>query len=230
MVCNGPEAKVSEKLREFGGLVMGIEAAGVGKNPSVAAAEAGLLEADLGVFDSGDDAVDADADEGDDGGTPAFDFGFETPAPGAKFLVGEFIGAGGGTLDDIGDAKFEVEKKGFFKGGKEAWCEAAAVKGGPETVSQSAEVMADGGRVEARVDANKENDEVLGGEIRDEFVVRSEQLGFGGFPRGGQCPILHGFFASISLPIFPKLRRTRRNMLAQPFRPEASKKNKKIWE
>ena len=116
MLCNGPEAEVSEELCEGGGLVVGVEAAGVGEDPGVAAAEGGLLEADAGVFDAGDDAVGADADEGDDGGAPAFDFGFEAPAAGAKFVVGEFIGAGGGALDDVGDAEFEVEKEGSFKG------------------------------------------------------------------------------------------------------------------
>ena len=58
----------------------------------MAAAEGVLLEADAGVFDAGDDAVGTDADEGDDGGAPAFDFGFESLAAGAKFVVGEFIG------------------------------------------------------------------------------------------------------------------------------------------
>ena len=62
----------------------------------MAAAEGGSLEADAGVFDAGDDAVGADADESDDSRSPAFDFGFEPPAAGAKFVVGEFIGAGGG--------------------------------------------------------------------------------------------------------------------------------------
>ena len=186
---NGPEAEVSEELCEGGGLVVGVEAAGVGEDPGVAAAEGGLLEADAGVFDAGDDAVGADADEGDDGGAPAFDFGFEALAAGAKFVVGEFIGAGGGAFDDVGDAEFEVEKEGSFKGGEEARGEAAAVEGGPEAVAGAAEVAADGGGVEAGVDAGEEDDEVFGDEIRDELVVRGEELGFGGFPGGGQCPI-----------------------------------------
>ncbi len=189
MVCNGPEAKVSEELRESGGQVVGVEATGVGEDPGVAAAEAALLEADADVFDAGDDTVGADADEGDDGGAPTFDFGFEAPAPGAKFVVSEFFGAGGGAFDDVGDAKFEVEKEGFFKGGEQARGEAAAVEGGPEAVAWAAEVAADGGGVEARVDAGEEDDEVLGDEIWDELVVRGEKLGFGGFPGGGQCPI-----------------------------------------
>ena len=50
---------------------MGVEAARVGENPGVAAAEGERLEADAGVFDAGDDAVGANADEGDDGGTPS---------------------------------------------------------------------------------------------------------------------------------------------------------------
>src|SRR5262252_7006582 len=112
MLCNGPESEISEELCEGGGQVVGVEAAGVGEDPGVAAAEGGLLQADAGVFDAGDDAVGSDADKGDDGWAPAFDFGFEALAAGAKFVVGELIGAGGGAGDEVGDAKFEVEKEG----------------------------------------------------------------------------------------------------------------------
>ncbi len=188
VLCNGPDAEISEKFCERGGLVVGVDAARVGQNPSVAAPEEGVLEADTGVFDAGDDAVGADADEGDDGRAPAFDFGFETLAAGAKFVVGEFIGAGGGAFDDVGDPKFEVEKEGSFKGGEEARGEAAAIKGRPEAVAGAAEVAADGGGVESRVDAGEEDNEVFGCEIRDALVVRGEELGFGRFPGSGQCP------------------------------------------
>src|SRR5436190_23542773 len=117
VLCNGPEAEVSEELCKGGGLVVGVEAAGVGEDPGVSAAEGSLLEADAGVFDAGDDAVGSDADKGDDGRAPAFDFGPEALAASAKFVVGEFIGAGGRAFDDVGDAEFQVEKEGFFKGG-----------------------------------------------------------------------------------------------------------------
>ncbi len=116
VLFNGPEAEFSEELCESGGQVVGVEAAGVGQDPGVAAAEEVLLETDAGVFDAGDDTVGADADECDDRGAPAFDFRFEALAAGAEFVVGKFIGAGGGAFDDIGDAEFEVEKKGSFKG------------------------------------------------------------------------------------------------------------------
>ena len=67
---------------------------------------------------------------------------------------------------------------------EEAWGEAAAVEGGPEAVAGAAEVAADGGRVEAGVDAGEEDDEVFGDEIRDLLVARGEELGFGRFPGG----------------------------------------------
>jgi hypothetical protein len=84
VLCNGPDAEVSEKFCEGGGLVVGVQATGVGEDPGVAAAEGDLLEADVGVFDAGDDAVGADAEERDDGGAPPFDLGLQALAAGAK--------------------------------------------------------------------------------------------------------------------------------------------------
>jgi len=191
---NCPEAEFSEEFRQPSGLVVGVEAAGVGENPSVAAAEGPALESDAGVFNAGDDAVGTDADEGDDGRAQAFHFGFEATAAGAKLVVGQFIGTGRGAIDDVGDPELEVEQEIAFKGGEEARREAAAVEGGPEAVAGAAEVAADGGRVEAGVDAGEEHDEVFGGQIRDALVARSEELGLGRFPGGGQFPFQKGVF------------------------------------
>lgn len=109
VLFNGPSAEVPEELRQGGGLVMGVQAAGVGQDPGVAAAKRGLLEADAGVFDSREDPVGPDADERDDGGAPAFDFGRETFTPRAKFVVGQFIGPDGRAFHHVCDAEFEVE-------------------------------------------------------------------------------------------------------------------------
>jgi hypothetical protein len=111
VLCNGPKAEFSEELRQRGGQVVGVEATGVGKNPSVAAAEKGCLKADAGVFDTRHDTVGVNAGKGDDGRAPTLDFDFEAPAAGAKFLVGEFIRAGGSAFDDVGYAIPEFEKK-----------------------------------------------------------------------------------------------------------------------
>ncbi|MDB5340856.1 MAG: hypothetical protein JWN70_6475 [Planctomycetaceae bacterium] len=59
------------------------------------------------------------------------------------------------------------------------------MKGGPEAVAWAAEVMADGGGIKAGIDADEEGDEVSGGEIRDDFVMRGQDLGFSGLPRNG---------------------------------------------
>ena len=109
VVCNGPEAEVAEELCERSGLVVSVEAAGVGEDPGVAAAEEVFLQADAGVFDAGDDAIRADPDEGDHGGPITFHFGFKAHTAGAKLVVGEFIGTGSGAFDDVGDPEIEVE-------------------------------------------------------------------------------------------------------------------------
>ncbi len=49
-LCNGPNAEVSEELCEGGGLVVGGEAAGVGEDPGVAAAEGGFFLAMTTAF------------------------------------------------------------------------------------------------------------------------------------------------------------------------------------
>jgi hypothetical protein len=155
----------------------------------MAATEWDLLEADVGIVVAGDDAIRADADERDDGGAPAFDFGFEALSAGAKFVVGKFIGTSGGTFDDVGDAEFQIEKEGILKRREEAWREAAIVESGPEAIAGAAEVPADGGCIKAGVDAGEENNEVFGDKIRDDLGARREKLGFGGFPGYGQRPI-----------------------------------------
>ena len=60
---------------------------------------------------------------------------------------------------------------------------------GPEPVAGATEVVADRSGVEAGIDAGEEHNEVFGGEIRHAFVARGQELGFGGLPGDGQCPI-----------------------------------------
>lgn len=141
------------------------------------------MQADTGIFVAGDYAVRTNADEGDDGGAPTFNFGFKALTAGAKFADRKFIGASGGAFDDVSDAKFEVEQEGALKRSEEAWSETAVVESGPEAVARAAEVSADGGCIEAGVDAGEENDEVFGDEIRDALVDRCKELGFRGFPK-----------------------------------------------
>jgi len=188
---NGPVAEISKEPGKGRGLVMGVEAAGVGKQPGMAAAEAGLLKSHACVFNPGDDTVWVEADKRDNCRAPSFDLDLQTLAPGAQFVVGEFVGTGGGALDDVGDAKVEVKQEGFFKRREEARREAASIEGRPKAVARTTEMVADGGGIEAGIDADKQDDEVFRDEIGDELVVRSLNLGLGGLPECRQCPV-HG--------------------------------------
>lgn len=189
MLCHCPNAQLSEELSQGIRQVVGIEATGVGKNPSVAATEKGLLQADAGVFDTRDNAVGVNADKGDDGRAPTFDFSLKAPAARAKFVIAKLIGTSGGPLDDVCDAKLKVKKQGCFKRGEKPRGESAAVKGGPEAIARAAEVVADGRGVQAGVDTREKDDEVFGREIRNELVARREDLGFAGFPGSDQFPM-----------------------------------------
>ena len=167
---------------------MGVESAGIGQDPGVAAAEGIFLEADAGVFNAGNYPVRANAHERDNRGTPTFDFGFKPLASGAKFVLGEFIRTRSSALDHVGYPEFKIEKERSFKRGKEPRRKATAVERGPEAVTGPAEMAADSGRVQARIDASEKDDEVFGDKIRDELVMRGKDLSFGGLPGRGQCP------------------------------------------
>jgi hypothetical protein len=63
----------------------------------MAATKEFLLKADTGALVAGDDAVGANAKEGDDVGAPAFDFTLKALAASAELIIREFIGARSGT-------------------------------------------------------------------------------------------------------------------------------------
>ena len=109
MLGDGPASQVSIELCQSGGQVVRIEAARIGKNPRVTAAEENLLESNAGVFDAGHNAIGTDPDEGDDGGAPTVHFGFEALGSGAKFVVCKFIGTRGCAFDDVCDAEIQIE-------------------------------------------------------------------------------------------------------------------------
>lgn len=207
MLCSGPAVQVSKELRKRGGLVVSVEAAGVGENPSETAAEGLLLQADTGGLVARDNAVGPNANEGDHSRSPTFNLGFKAFSASAKFVGRKFIGARGGAFDHVGDAELEVQQQGILKGIEEARSKTAAVQGGPEAVAWPAKMPANGGGVETGVDAGKENDEVLGDQIRDKLVRRREDLSFCRLPRDRQFPTLHSPSDSrISCPSFARNR------------------------
>ena len=181
MLRQGPDAKLSEELREHSGLVMGVQAAGIREHPGVTAAEGLVLKADAGILVAGDNAIRPDANKGDDGGSPAFDFRLEALTAGSQFVARQLIGAGGCALDDVRDAELEVEKQCFFKRRKESWRKAAAVQGRPKAIAGPTKVMADGRGVKAGVDPAEQHAQPRRDYVGDGLVARREEL----LARGG---------------------------------------------
>jgi hypothetical protein len=189
VLFDGPEAKVPEELCEGVGLVMGVEAARIGKHPGVTTAEEILLQSDASILDSGNDAVRPDADKGNDRRTPTPHLGLKALTAGAQFVGGQFVGAGGGTFDNVRNAELEVEKESILKRRQETRRETAFVQRSPEAVSGASKVTADGGCIEPRVDAGEKHNEIFGDQIRDTLGMCREELSFSRFPGSWQCPI-----------------------------------------
>jgi hypothetical protein len=148
----------------------------------VTAAEEILLETDASIFDTGDDAIVAEPDESSDGGAPAFDLGSESLTTLTDFVVGKFVSTCGRAPHNIRDTEVEIEKQGTFKRREETRRKSAGVNRGPKAVPRPTEMATNGGGVEARVDANEQNDQVFRDKIGDTLVVCSEELRLRGFP------------------------------------------------
>src|SRR5436309_3230137 len=103
------------ELGEFGGecgeLVVSVEAAGVGQYPEARAGDRVGLGADCGLGAVETGAVGGDSDDGDVVGRVCGGEGGEAGGAGAEFGGGEFVGAGGGAGDDVGDAEAVVEQQ-----------------------------------------------------------------------------------------------------------------------
>lgn len=182
---DGPDTQLAEEVCQGGGLVVGVEAAGVGEYPGVTATEEWILQADMGIFVARDNAIGMNADKGDHCWTPAFDFGGEALAAGAEFVIGQLVGAGGGAFDDVGNAEVEFKQKRFVKWGEKARGKAAVVESGPEAITRAAEVAAYRGGVEAGVDAGEEHNKVFGDKVGDQFIMCRENLSSCRFPGCG---------------------------------------------
>src|SRR5256885_958905 len=71
---------------------------------------------------------------------------------GAKLFSVDVVGGGTRTRNEIGDAVLELEELELVEGGEKMWREASGVECCPEEVAWTGEVMADGSRVETRID------------------------------------------------------------------------------
>src|SRR5688572_6176343 len=158
------------------GLVVGVEATGVGEDPDARGADALFLGPDVCPFVGEAAAVRADADEGDPLWLVAYGLALESLGAFQKFFVAELRGGGGGAGDHVGHAAAVLGEEAVFGGGEQSVGETRAVERGPEAVAGAGEVVADRAGIESGVDAAEEDLEPGGDDVREAGAGRGGEL------------------------------------------------------
>jgi hypothetical protein len=82
----------------------------------------------------------------------------EAAGAGPELGVAQLVGAGRGTRDQVGAAQAPFQQQGVLEGRKEAFGQLCLKESAPEPVAGTGEVVSDGRRIEARVDAGEEDE------------------------------------------------------------------------
>ena len=93
-----------------------------------------------------------------------------------------------------------VEQFAVLEGRELSIAEAAGEEGRPEAIAGPGEVMADRRRVEARIDAAEEDEQVRREDVGDGLAVSGGELGRGGFPDGEHRRLLGFIVAERNFP------------------------------
>src|SRR5436190_270752 len=93
-----------------------------------------------------------------------------------ELLRAQFVRAGGGARDDVGDAEPEAEQLFLLVGPEDAAGEAGAVQSGPEAVPGPREMVSGGGGVQAGVDAREHHPQAGRDDIGDRPVPRRVEV------------------------------------------------------
>ena len=176
----------AEELGQCRGLVMGVEAAGVGEDPEPRRLNGFTLRAELGEWTIKGDPIARDADNCGDRGLKAAYFFRQHFDAGAQFLGIQFIGSGCRAADEIGDSVAIFQQPIPLPWREQSVGESAGEERGPEAIARPAEMMADGGGVEAGIDADEQHLQVWRDQIRHRLARGGDQIGFGGFLGSGR--------------------------------------------
>lgn len=175
---------LAERRRELGvfadqiaQLVVRVQAARVRQDECTSAREALGLGPDRRIALAGRDAVGADAEERDDARSEAVDLLRERRGALEVLLSRELGCRGGCERYDVGDADAGAEQLPLLGRVEQARAEPSAVQRLPEAVTRACEMVPDGRRVQARVDADEEDVELAPDEIRDALAARGRELG-----------------------------------------------------
>ena len=130
-------------------------------------------------------AKGADAEERHRFRPQAAHLGSEAPSTGDELLRRNLVRRGGGAIDEIGDAITGLQEQALLRRVQKARRKAGGVQRRPEAVARAREVMAGGGRVQARVDADEQHPQVGRHHIADAFAGGVGDVRRGGLRRPG---------------------------------------------
>lgn len=156
-----------------------VEAAWVGQHPNWRTAGRELLPADLGARLGERGAVRGHADHRQPARAQPAHLRAERPAARDQLACAEFLGPRGGPRHDVGDAKPELEQLPLLARMQPLASEARLMQRRPEPVARAGEVVAGGGRVQARVDSAEQDAQTWCGHIGDSPSGGRFQFGLG---------------------------------------------------
>lgn len=179
----------AKNLREARTSVVGVQSAGIRKKPNLGLPELFLLGANVGGWSSECDTIGGDSQYREHFWLIAAELATEGASAALKFFLREFIRANSRSSDHVGNAVAQPEKLGIFTWVEDARGESTVVESGPEPVSRTGEVVPRPGCVESRIDATKQDIQVVIDDVRDlpidgcqEFLATWQFPFFSGFP------------------------------------------------
>jgi hypothetical protein len=121
-------------------------------------------------------AIGPDPKKGDHRGAVAADLGGKTASSPDEFLRCELVSGGRAAVDEVRDPVAVLKQLGLFPGSQLLSRKTGAVQRGPEAVAGAGEMVAGGGGIEARIDADEQDLQAGGDNVPDAFVCRGLEI------------------------------------------------------
>src|SRR5205814_2645726 len=194
--CAGSEraTQSAEGASQRGHLVARRPSARVGQHPDSRAGDRLVLRARARPRTAEGDPIRAYTDERDHPRAVATDLSLDPAPPPAQVVRCELVRARGRAVDEVRDAQPSPKERRSFPRLEQPIGEAGGVERAPEAVSRPREVKAHRAGPKTRVDADEEDVERRGDEVRDALATRRVEVGAGRTPRRYRiCPFGGGW-------------------------------------
>ncbi len=167
------------KLRQ---LVMGVQSARIRQDADPRGGDTLSLESEASLALTERDSKGGDTQKRDNLRLILANFSFQPAGTGKQFRSRKFVGRRRGPVDDIGDAKSEVQEFPILECRQKPRREPSSVEGRPKAVARPSEMMADGTRIQTRIDTAKENPKPGRDHVSQPLSSSGGDLFLGGFP------------------------------------------------